>query len=125
VIEPGMEGLRTDQAPPLTIPASFFLLAPLSMMAAGALLAAHGQDLLASRWLPAAMAATHLGTLGFLGAIMLGALYQMIPVVAGAPREQARPRSSSPRPRSSAARFSRSSRPSRSRSCAHPRAARR
>jgi len=81
----GLEGLRTDQAPPLVIPASFFLLAPLAMFTAGVVLAAHGTAVLSSRWLPLAMAATHLGTLGFLGAIMLGALYQMIPVVAGAP----------------------------------------
>ena len=39
-----------------------------------------GAAVLASRWPPLAMAATHLGTLGFLGAVMLGALYQMIPV---------------------------------------------
>lgn len=83
--DPAMEGLRTDQAPPLSIPASFFLIAPLSMIAAGALLAVHGPAVIATRWSAQAMAVTHLGTLGFLGAIMLGALYQMIPVVAGAP----------------------------------------
>jgi hypothetical protein len=82
---PGMAGLRTDQAPPLSIPASFFLLAPLAMIASGVLLAWGGDAVLATRWAPIAMAATHLGTLGFLGAVMLGALYQMIPVVAGAP----------------------------------------
>ncbi len=86
----GMAGLRTDQAPPLSIPASFFLLAPVAMFAAGALLALHGRAVFESRWTPLAMAATHLGTLGFLGSIMLGALYQMIPVVAGAPVPAAR-----------------------------------
>lgn len=85
-----MAGLHTDQAPPLAIPASFFLLAPAALFAAGALLAVHGPDVLASRWMPLAMASTHLGTLGFLGAIMLGALYQMAPVVAGAPVPAAR-----------------------------------
>ncbi len=82
---PGMEGLRTDQAPPLSIWASFYLIAPVAMFATGALLAWGGAAVLASRWAPLAMAATHLGTLGFLGAVMLGSLYQMIPVVAGAP----------------------------------------
>lgn len=81
----GMEGLRTDQAPPLSIPTSFFLLAPLAMVASGALLAWAGDGVFVTRWSPYAMAATHLGTLGFLGSIMLGALYQVIPVVAGAP----------------------------------------
>jgi hypothetical protein len=85
VAPPGMDGLRTDQAPPLSIPASFFLLAPLAMIASGAVLAWGGDAVLATRWAPLAMAATHLGTLGFLGAVMLGALYQMIPVVAGVP----------------------------------------
>lgn len=77
-------GLRTDQAPPLSIPVSFFLLAPLAMITSGVLLAS-SEGVLASRWVPLAMAATHLGTLGFLGALMLGAIYQMIPVVAGVP----------------------------------------
>jgi hypothetical protein len=85
-----MAGLRTDQAPPLAVPASFFLLAPAALVAAGSLLALQGADIFATRWLPLAMAATHLGTLGFLGAIMVGALYQMAPVVAGAPVPAAR-----------------------------------
>lgn len=80
-----MEELHTDQAPPLAIPASFFVLAPLAMLASGAVLVVDGDAALVSRWLPPAMAATHLGTLGFLAAVMLGALYQIIPVVAGAP----------------------------------------
>ncbi|MEI8258030.1 MAG: hypothetical protein WCJ30_20325, partial [Deltaproteobacteria bacterium] len=78
-------GLRTDQAPPLSVWASFYLLAPLAMFATGAMLAWRGDAVFASRWAPLAMAATHLGTLGFLGAVILGSLYQMIPVVAGAP----------------------------------------
>lgn len=77
-------GLRTDQAPPLAIPASFFLLSPLAMIAAGVLLFFH-PEALAARWSGAALALTHLGTLGLLGSTMLGALYQLIPVVAGAP----------------------------------------
>lgn len=78
-------GLRTDQAPPLAIPTSFFLLAPVAMIASGVLLVWDGGAAFATRWAPSAMAATHLGTLGFLGAVMLGALYQMTPVVAGSP----------------------------------------
>ncbi len=84
-VAPELDGLRTEQAPPLSICASFYLVAPLAMFETGALLMRAGGGVLASRWLPMAMAATHLGTLGFLGAVMLGSLYQMIPVVAGAP----------------------------------------
>jgi len=79
------EGLRTDQAPPLAIPASFFLLAPLAMIVAGLLVAVSGANAVANRLLPDVLAGAHLATLGFLGSIMLGALYQMTPVVAGAP----------------------------------------
>jgi hypothetical protein len=82
---PVPEGLRTDQAPPLAIPASFFVLAPIAMVISGLLVAAQGANAVANRLLPAVLAGTHLATLGFLGSLMLGALYQMIPVVAGAP----------------------------------------
>lgn len=81
---PGFGGLRTDQAPPLALPASFFLTAPAAMMAAGAL-ALSTTGVLTSRWAGPTLALAHLGTLGLLGATMLGALYQLIPVVAGAP----------------------------------------
>jgi hypothetical protein len=82
---PGMDGLRTDQAPPIAIWAGFYLLAPLAMAACGWLLWTGGDVMFASRWVPRTMAATHVGTLGFLAAVMLGSLYQLLPVVAGAP----------------------------------------
>lgn len=78
-------GLSFDQAPPLLVPFRFFLSAPLFGAAAAVLLLWQGPDMLDSRWQPAALAATHLITLGFLGLTMLGALMQMLPVVAGAP----------------------------------------
>jgi len=78
-------GLRLDQAPPLAIPASFFLLAPAAVIASGIWLLVQGGDPLGSPWHPTTVILTHLATLGFLAAVMLGALYQMIPVVAGVP----------------------------------------
>ena len=39
--------------------------------------------IVATRWSPAALAATHLFTVGFLGQIMIGALLQLLPVLAG------------------------------------------
>ena len=81
---PGDASLSLDQAPPLAIPASFFLLAPAMAAGAGLLLVLLGIDPLESGGRPASRALTHLGTLGFVGSAMLGALYQMIPVVAGA-----------------------------------------
>ena len=76
--------LSFDQSPPLMAPLRFFLTAPLYGALAGVLFMVEGGDLLASRWTPAALAATHLLTLGFMLQIMLGALIQVLPVVAGA-----------------------------------------
>lgn len=85
-----MGSLRPEQGPPLGIPASFFATAPLGVLGAGALLIAGGSSLLWTRFAGATAALVHLGTLGLLGSVMLGALYQMIPVVAGAPVPLAR-----------------------------------
>ncbi|MBI3185960.1 MAG: hypothetical protein HYZ28_27810 [Myxococcales bacterium] len=79
-----MAGLRPDQGPPLSIPMSFFLTAPVALTIAGAsvmFLAGEGLD---SIWSGSTVALVHLGTVGLLLAVMLGALYQMLPVVAGA-----------------------------------------
>ena len=65
------------------IPLSFFLTAPLAVAAAGAVLLHSGSAAFASGWSPTTLALAHLGTLGMLGMVMLGALYQMTPVVAG------------------------------------------
>lgn len=77
-------GLAFEQAPPFALPLRFFLTAPLFLFAAG-LLIVLAPDALASRWTPPALALTHAVTLGFLALVMLGALTQMLPVVAGSP----------------------------------------
>lgn len=77
--------LRLDQAPAFSVPLRFFLVAPVFGLAAAALLAVHGPQALGSRWAPQAIVLTHLLTLGFITQVMLGALMQMLPVVAGAP----------------------------------------
>ncbi len=76
--------LSFEQAPPLSLPLRFFLTAPLFLLAAACLIA-WAPDALAARWTPQALALTHALTLGFLAMVMLGALLQMLPVVAGAP----------------------------------------
>ncbi|MBW2713669.1 MAG: hypothetical protein JRC77_07955 [Deltaproteobacteria bacterium] len=83
--QPQMNRLSLDQAPPLSIPLSFFATAPVFMALAGLLLATRGLPLLASNWSPQTIGLTHLGTLGVLSMVMIGALYQMAPVVAAAP----------------------------------------
>jgi hypothetical protein len=76
--------LSFDRAPPFAAPARFFLTAPLFAFAAATLLAVEGPVLLASRWTPGLLAATHLVTVGFMLMVMFGALIQILPVVAGA-----------------------------------------
>ena len=76
--------LSFDQSPPLAAPLRFFLTAPLFAVAAGCVLIVGGPDAVASRWTPEMLALTHLLAVGFLLHVMLGALLQILPVVAGA-----------------------------------------
>ena len=76
--------LSFDQGPPISAPIRFFLTAPLFAICAGCLLLWAGPDLFASRWTPAALALTHLITVGFMMQVMLGAMQQLLPVMAGA-----------------------------------------
>ena len=75
--------LSFENAPPFAAPLRFFITAPLFALAAGLLLLADGPGLLVSRWTPGLLAATHLITIGFMLMVMLGALIQIMPVVAG------------------------------------------
>ncbi|HZX31210.1 MAG TPA: hypothetical protein VFF03_07655 [Rhodocyclaceae bacterium] len=76
--------LSFDRAPPFAGPLRFFLTAPLFGVLAGLLMVVAGPDIMASRWMPATLAATHLITVGFMLQIMVGALIQILPVVTGA-----------------------------------------
>ena len=76
--------LSFENAPPFSAPLRFFLTAPLFAVLAGLLLVIEGPVVFASRWTPGALAATHLLTVGFMLQVMLGALIQVLPVVAGA-----------------------------------------
>lgn len=78
-------GLSLDQAPPISVPLRFFITAPLFALTAALLALWQGTDLFGSRWSPAMLGITHLLTLGYMGLVMLGALLQMLPVVAGTP----------------------------------------
>lgn len=76
--------LSFDSAPPFSAPFRFFLTAPVFGILAGLLLLISGPEALVSRWTPAALALTHLITVGFMLQAMLGALVQILPVMAGA-----------------------------------------
>lgn len=77
--------LSLEQTPPLAVPARYFLTAPLFAAAAAVLLLWEGPAALAGRWSPTGLALTHLLTLGFIAMVMVGAVQQLLPVLAGAP----------------------------------------
>ena len=73
-----------DQSPPIGAPFRFFLSAPLFGILAGMLILWSGDEVFVSRWTSAALAVTHLITVGFMLQVMLGALLQILPVLVGA-----------------------------------------
>ena len=66
-----------DQSPPIGAPFRFFLSAPLFGILAGMLILWSGDEVFVSRWTSAALAVTHLITVGFMLQVMLGALLQI------------------------------------------------
>jgi len=78
------DGLSVDQAPPISAPLRFFLTAPLFGVLAGVLIFFSDAQTLSSRHSLDAIAIAHAITIGFLSFVMLGALTQMLPVLAGA-----------------------------------------
>jgi len=78
-------GPALEQAPPIFVPLRFFLSSPLFGLMAAIVLVAAGPDAMLRRWAPATLALTHLMTLGFITMAMMGAMLQMMPVVAGSP----------------------------------------
>lgn len=69
----------------LSVPLRFFLTAPAFALLSAVVIALAGPAVAANRWAPAALAATHLMTLGFVTMTAAGALLQILPVAAGAP----------------------------------------
>ncbi len=78
-----LTGLNADQAPPISAPLRFFLTAPLFAIFAGFLIFISDASVLTSRFAPESIAIAHALTIGFLGFVMLGAMTQMLPVLAG------------------------------------------
>ncbi|HDY82674.1 MAG TPA: hypothetical protein ENH48_06930 [Halieaceae bacterium] len=78
-----MKGLSLETIPPIHIPFRFFNTAPwMGVLAALVLLFGTGQPY-GSQWSPELLAATHLLTLGFMAMVMLGAMFQLVPVISG------------------------------------------
>jgi hypothetical protein len=75
--------LSFEQAPPISVPFRFMLTAPWFGVAAGLLAACAGDQAIATRWSPAALALTHLMVAGYMLQAMVGAIFQFVPVAAG------------------------------------------
>ncbi|MFZ5524587.1 MAG: hypothetical protein ACOY9D_10985 [Pseudomonadota bacterium] len=82
--------LDTQQAPPISVPLSFFTSAPLFLLLAALILLSGADNPFADMHSPALLAATHCITLGFMAMIMLGAMQQILPVVIVSPMPASR-----------------------------------
>ncbi len=78
------QGLSLDQAPPISVPFRFFLTAPIFAIIIGALIILNDANLIMNRYSDITIAIVHLFTLGILSMIIVGAMQQMMPVLAGA-----------------------------------------
>ena len=78
------KGLSLDQAPPISVPFRFFLTAPIFAIIIGVLILLNDANLIMNRYSEISIAIVHLFTLGILSMIIVGAMQQMMPVLAGA-----------------------------------------
>jgi len=78
-----MKGLSLETIPVIHIPFRFFITAPLMGIIAAVILLCGADRVFSSPWSPELLAITHLLTLGFMAMIMLGAMFQLVPVISG------------------------------------------
>ena len=78
-----MKGLSLETIPPIHIPFRFFNTAPWMGVLAALVLLLGAARSYSSQWSPELLAATHLLTLGFMAMVMLGAMFQLVPVISG------------------------------------------
>ena len=77
------KGLSTDQAPPISVPFRFFITAPFFAILIGLIFINYPLDSIFNRYSNIAIAVTHIFTLGVLSMLIIGAMLQMLPVLAG------------------------------------------
>lgn len=78
------EGLSLDQAPPISVPFRFFITAPIFAIIIGVMVLLNDPSQVMNRYSDVSIAIVHLFTLGVLSMIIVGAMQQMMPVLAGA-----------------------------------------
>lgn len=79
-----MSGLNFEAIPELSAPMRFYLTAPVFALLAAILVISFGEQVWLSRWMPVTLAATHLLALGVMAMVMIGSLFQVMPVLCGA-----------------------------------------
>ncbi len=80
-----MTGLNFEAIPPISAPLRFYLTAPVFALIASILFALNPDTIWLSRWMPVTLALTHLVALGVMAMVMIGSLFQVMPVLCGAP----------------------------------------
>jgi len=78
-----MKGLSLETIPPIHLPFRFFNTAPWMGVLAALMLLPGAERAFSTQWSPELLAATHLLTLGFMTMVMLGAMFQLVPVISG------------------------------------------
>ena len=78
-----MKGLTLDTIPPIHLPFRFFNTAPWMGMLAALVLLSGAERAFSTQWSPELLGITHLLTLGFMTMVMLGAMFQLVPVISG------------------------------------------
>ena len=75
--------LSLSALPPISVPFRYFISAVIFLLLTALLILISGETIWLSRWQPILLAITHLFTLGFISMVMMGAIYQFLPVIGG------------------------------------------
>jgi hypothetical protein len=75
--------LSFSALPPISVPLRYFISAAIFLIITGFLILFSDEATWLSRWHPSMLAITHLFTLGFISMVMMGAIYQFLPVIGG------------------------------------------
>ena len=78
-----INGLSFNALPPIDIPFRFFITAVCFVLCSTLVLFFHHEEIWLSRWHPLTIMFTHGFTLGFITTVMMGAIYQLLPVIGG------------------------------------------
>ncbi|UUO21907.1 hypothetical protein FGD67_00855 [Colwellia sp. M166] len=75
--------LSFSALPPISVPFRYFISAVIFLLITALLILTSGETIWLNRWQPTLLAVTHLFTLGSVSMVMMGAIYQFLPVIGG------------------------------------------